>query len=83
MPSFFPQFAQSGAARKTGAFLLPGLTFIVMSTFRNSATAFVAGTLTLRMGARASSSSRLKTWLERVIGGAFIGLGATLALSKQ
>jgi threonine/homoserine/homoserine lactone efflux protein len=35
------------------------------------------------MGARASSSSRLKTWLERVIGGAFIGLGATLALSKQ
>ena len=54
-----------------------------MSTFWNSATAVVAGTLTLRMGARASSSSRLKTWLERVIGGAFIGLGIKLALSKQ
>ena len=57
--------------------------FLVMSTFWNSATAVVAGTLTLRMGARASSSSRLKTWLERVIGGAFIGLGIKLALSKQ
>jgi threonine/homoserine/homoserine lactone efflux protein len=54
-----------------------------MSTFWNSATAVVAGTLTLRMGARASSSSRLKTWLERVIGVAFIGLRVKLALSKQ
>lgn len=57
--------------------------FLVMSMFRNSATAFAAGTLTLRMGARASSSSRLKTWLERVTGGAFIGLGVKPALSKQ
>lgn len=54
-----------------------------MSTFWHSATAVVAGTLTLRMGARASSSSRLKTWLERVIGGAFVGPGAKPALSKQ
>jgi threonine/homoserine/homoserine lactone efflux protein len=61
----------------------PDVLLIFISSFWNSATAFATGTLTLRMGARASSSSRLKTWLERVIGGAFVGLGVKPALSKQ
>jgi len=81
--SFFPQFVQRDTQHQTLAFLLLGLTFIVMSTIWNSGTAFVAGTLTLRVGAGVSSDSRLKKWLERVIGGAFVGLGVKLAFSKN
>lgn len=81
--SFFPQFVQRDTAHQTLAFLTLGLTFIVMSTIWNSGTALVAGTLTLRVGAGNSSNSRLKKWLERAIGGAFIALGVKLAFSKH
>lgn len=81
--SFFPQFVQRDAGHQTLAFLVLGLTFIVMSTIWNSGTAFVAGTLTLRVGAGNSSNSRLKKWLERAIGGAFVALGVKLAFSKH
>jgi hypothetical protein len=78
----------AGSCRKrlfagTGGIFAARPDFLVMSARRNSATAVAAGTLTLRMGARASSSSRLKTWLERVTGGAFVGPGVKPALSKQ
>jgi RhtB (resistance to homoserine/threonine) family protein len=76
--SFFPQFVQADSGHKTLAFLLLGLTFVLMSTLWNSGTALLAGTLARRAG----RNPHTKLWLERVVGGAFVGLGCKLALSR-
>lgn len=76
--SFFPQFVSADSPHKTLAFLMLGATFVVMSAGWNSGTALLAGTL----ARRASGSPHIKLWLERSVGGAFVALGAKLALSK-
>jgi RhtB (resistance to homoserine/threonine) family protein len=77
--SFFPQFVTPDAPHRTLAFMVLGMTFIVQSTLWNSATALVAGTLTLRAGRQ----PHLKRWLERLVGSAFVALGIRLALTKN
>jgi threonine/homoserine/homoserine lactone efflux protein len=77
--SFFPQFVHTDAPHKTAAFLVLGMIFIAITTAWNSGTAFLAGSLARRAG----RNPRVKLWLERSVGAAFIALGARLALSKN
>ncbi|MFZ6645752.1 LysE family translocator [Undibacterium sp. TJN25] len=77
--SFFPQFVLADSQHKTTAFLLLGAAFVVMSTIWNSGTAFLAGTLARRAG----RNPRIKLWLERFVGSAFVALGIKLATAKH
>ncbi|QET03213.1 LysE family translocator [Cupriavidus pauculus] len=74
--SFFPQFVDPKAGHQAAAFLVLGAIMIVMTTVWNTLVAWLAGALTRRV----SQAPRLKCWLDRVVGTAFIGLGARLAL---
>ena len=77
--SFFPQFVRTDSPHKTMAFLLLGVIFIAITTVWNSGTAFLAGSLARRAG----RNPRVRQWLERSVGAAFIALGARLALSRN
>lgn len=77
--SFFPQFVDRNAEHQALAFLALGGVMVVMSTLWNSLVAWMAGTLTRR----ASEVPRLKCWLDRIVGMAFIGLGARLAFAQR
>lgn len=77
--AFIPQFVRADAPQKTVAFLLLGVAFAALSMCWNSGTAVLAGTLAQRAG----HNPRVKLWLERVVGTAFIALGAKLVLAKN
>jgi threonine/homoserine/homoserine lactone efflux protein len=77
--AFIPQFVQNGAPHKTLAFLLLGLTLAAISMCWNSGTALLAGTL----ARRASRNPRIRLWLERAVGGAFVALGAKIAFDRS
>lgn len=77
--SFFPQFVDPHAAHKALAFLALGAVFIVMSTIWNSLVAWVAASVTRR----GAGKPGIKRWLDRVVGTAFIGLGARLAFTTR
>jgi RhtB (resistance to homoserine/threonine) family protein len=77
--SFFPQFVAAESDHKTFAFLLLGAVFIAMSTVWNSFVAWVAGSVTRRLG----SKPGVKKWLDRVVGSAFVGLGLKLATARH
>ncbi|GIZ52193.1 LysE family translocator [Noviherbaspirillum aridicola] len=77
--AFIPQFVRTDAPGRTAGFLLLGLAFSLISLGWNSGTAFLAGTLARGAGRR----PRLRLWLERFVGAAFIALGARLALSRN
>lgn len=77
--SFFPQFVLPAAPNKTLAFLLLGAVFLLMSTCWNCGTAVVASTLAQRL----KKGNDYQRWLERVVGSAFIALGARLALVRS
>jgi len=77
--SFFPQFVSVGSAHKTLAFLVLGGVFVMMSTIWNSLVAWIAGTVTRRIGQKPS----LRRWIDRVVGSAFIGLGIRLATAHR
>ncbi|AEG70576.1 LysE family translocator [Ralstonia solanacearum] len=77
--SFFPQFVDPGAGHKAVAFLALGAVFIAMSTAWNSLVAWVAASVTRRVAGQPG----IKRWLDRVVGTAFIGLGARLAFSSR
>ncbi|RZI43948.1 LysE family translocator [Herbaspirillum sp. HC18] len=76
--AFIPQFVRNDAPQKTVAFLLLGVAFAVISMFWNSGTAFLAGTLARRAG----RNPRVRLWLERTVGAAFVALGARLAFTR-
>lgn len=76
--SFFPQFVRVDAPDKILAFLLLGAIFVLMSTAWNSGTALAAGML----AAGAGRNPRVKRWLERGVGAAFVALGVRLATIK-
>jgi RhtB (resistance to homoserine/threonine) family protein len=76
--SFFPQFVDPHAAHKALAFLALGAVFIVMSTIWNSLVAWVAASVTRRVAGKPG----IKRWLDRVVGTAFIGIGARLAFTR-
>lgn len=77
--SFLPQFVRGDSPHQALAFLTLGAIIVAMSTVWNSGVAWMAGSLTDRMGQRPA----LKRWLNRVVGGAFIGLGLRLALVRR
>jgi len=77
--SFFPQFVSFNSASKGLAFAVLGGVMIVISTIYNGTVAWLAGSITHRM----HGAPRVKAWLERSVGGAFIALGARLALSER
>ncbi|NEX63838.1 LysE family translocator [Noviherbaspirillum galbum] len=77
--AFIPQFVSADAGHKTVAFLVLGVAFAVISLVWNSGTAFLAGTL----ARRAVHSPHARQWLERAVGGAFVALGARLALIRS
>ncbi|WP_175938900.1 LysE family translocator [Caballeronia sp. BCC1704] len=77
--SFFPQFVAADSQHKTLAFLTLGLVFIAMSTVWNSFVAWIAGSVTERF----SGKPGVKKWLDRGVGGAFVGLGIKLATSHR
>ncbi|MGM3274874.1 LysE family translocator [Ralstonia sp. 24A2] len=77
--SFFPQFVDPHASHKAAAFLALGVVFIAMSTMWNSMVAWVAASVTRRVAGKPG----IKRWLDRVVGTAFIGLGARLAFTTR
>jgi RhtB (resistance to homoserine/threonine) family protein len=77
--SFFPQFVAADSQHKTLAFLVLGAAFIAMSTAWNSFVAWIAGSVTERF----SGKPGVKKWLDRGVGGAFVGLGIKLATSHR
>ncbi len=77
--SFFPQFVSSGSEHKALAFLTLGGVFVAMSVLWNGFLAWVASSVTRRLGGKPV----VKKWLDRVVGGAFVGLGVRLATATQ
>jgi len=77
--SFFPQFVTTGSDRKALAFLTLGAVFVVMSMLWNSFVAWIAGSVTERF----SGKPGVKRWLDRGVGGAFVGLGIKLATASR
>ncbi|GLU34294.1 LysE family translocator [Trinickia caryophylli] len=77
--SFFPQFVVAGSDRKVLAFLTLGVVFVAMSMLWNCFVAWVAGSMTRRLGGKPG----LKRWLDRVVGSAFVGLGLRLATAQR
>ncbi|SAL24831.1 LysE type translocator protein [Caballeronia peredens] len=77
--SFFPQFVAADSQHKTLAFLTLGVVFIAMSTVWNGFVAWIAGSVTERFAGK----SGVKKWLDRGVGGAFVGLGIKLATSHR
>lgn len=73
--SFFPQFVTPASAHKTLAFLALGAIFATMSLAWSLVVAWLAGSVS----ARFAGKQRLKKWLDRGVGGAFVGLGLKLA----
>ncbi|MCO5400968.1 LysE family translocator [Ralstonia soli] len=77
--SFFPQFVDPHANHKAAAFLALGVVFVVMSTVWNSLVAWVAASVTRRVAGKPG----IKHWLDRVVGTAFVALGARLAFTTR
>ncbi|MEA3117125.1 MAG: hypothetical protein QOI13_395 [Paraburkholderia sp.] len=77
--SFFPQFVTGESDHKALAFLLLGAVFIAMSTVWNSFVAWIAGSVTERLGGKPA----VRKWLDRVVGSAFVGLGLKLATAQR
>ena len=77
--SFFPQFVTTGSDHKALAFLTLGAVFVVMTMVWNSFVAWIAGSVTQRF----SGKPAVKRWLDRGVGGAFVGLGIKLATASR
>ncbi|HZZ09304.1 MAG TPA: LysE family translocator [Paraburkholderia sp.] len=77
--SFFPQFVTAGSERKALAFLTLGAVFVLMSMIWNSFVAWIAGSVSRRFSGKPS----VKKWLDRGVGGAFVGLGVKLATASK
>lgn len=77
--AFFPQFVTPDSPHKALAFLALGAVFVAMSTVWNTLVAWMAGTVT----ARFSGKPGVRRWLDRGVGGAFVGLGLKLAVTHR
>ncbi|WP_207000057.1 LysE family translocator [Trinickia mobilis] len=77
--SFFPQFVAADSEHKTLAFLSLGVVFVLMSMVWNSFVAWIAGSVTQRLGGKPA----VKRWLDRGVGSAFVGLGIKLATTRH
>lgn len=77
--AFVPQFIDSDAPAKAGAFILLGCIFNVNGMLWCHALAWC----TAHASARIKLAPGVTLWLNRVTGGLFVWLGVRLALSKQ
>jgi RhtB (resistance to homoserine/threonine) family protein len=77
--SFFPQFVSAQSEHKALAFLALGGVFVAMSFVWACFVAWIAGTVTQRF----SGKPRVKQWLDRGVGSAFVGLGVKLAMTQR
>ncbi|MEO8937003.1 MAG: LysE family translocator [Burkholderiaceae bacterium] len=77
--SFFPQFVTATSPSKGLAFVVLGALLIVISTVYNGLVAWLAGGITHRM----RGAPRMKAWLERSVGTAFVALGARIAFADR
>lgn len=77
--SFFPQFVAGTSASKATAFVVLGGMLVAISTVYNGCVAWVAAGATHRM----RSVPRIRAWLDRAIGAAFIALGARIAFTDR
>jgi RhtB (resistance to homoserine/threonine) family protein len=77
--SFFPQFVERTSPAKGMAFAALGLVLVAMSTVYNGLVAWLAGGLARRM----RGVPRVKRWLDRSIGAAFVALGARLVFVER
>jgi threonine/homoserine/homoserine lactone efflux protein len=64
---------------KTLAFLALGGVFVAMSLVWSVFVAWVASSVTRRLGGKPA----VKKWLDRLVGSAFVGLGLRLATATQ
>jgi threonine/homoserine/homoserine lactone efflux protein len=77
--AFLPQFVSTDAAYAPLGFAVLGLIFIVVGFIWLVTLAFIAARSAAALGGR----GRLKVWLERALGAAFIALAAKLALAER
>ena len=77
--SFFPQFVATSSPSKGLAFLVLGGVMIAISTIYNGSVAWLAGSITRRV----RGAPKVKVWLDRSIGAAFVALGARIALADR
>ncbi|MBD1601408.1 LysE family translocator [Pseudomonas typographi] len=77
--AFFPQFVAAGSPDKTTAFLLLGLVFVASGLAVDATVALVAA----RASRAVSGRPRVRGWVDRVIGTAFVGLGVRLLLARR
>ncbi len=77
--SFVPQFVAVSSPTKALAFVLLGIVLAAISTVYNGLVAILAGGITRRM----RTVPRIRAWLDRTIGAAFIALGARIAFADR
>lgn len=77
--AFVPQFIDVASPTKVMAFLFLGAVFNVNAALWNILVAWMSA----RMLGHINAASNLGLWLNRVLGGFFIGLGVKLALSER
>jgi threonine/homoserine/homoserine lactone efflux protein len=76
--AFLPQFIDTESPAKVVAFVTLGLLFNLTGTTWNLIVAWLAGRV-----AGLPAFGRLKSWLERLIGALFVGVGVRLALAER
>jgi threonine/homoserine/homoserine lactone efflux protein len=81
--AFLPQFVDAGAAERATAFVALGILFTLSGTVVNVIVALAAGTLARRLARGGAADGRIGTWLQRLAGALFVGLGLRLALSGR
>lgn len=77
--AFVPQFIDASSPAKVMAFLFLGVVFNVNGTLWNISVAWMAARLLSQLTAAAD----VGLWLNRVLGGLFVGLGVKLAFSER
>jgi threonine/homoserine/homoserine lactone efflux protein len=77
--ALMPQFIEAGSTTKVGAFLALGLSFVLLGVLWCCVLAIAAAKLRSAFLRRPS----IATWLNRVAGAMFIGLGIKLATARQ
>ena len=77
--AFLPQFVASDAPSKALAFLVLGVVFNINGTFSNLLVAAFAA----RAVRRVRNSPGARAWINRVLGGFFVYLGARLAMFEK
>ena len=77
--AFLPQFVTAEAPHQAPAFLLLGSIFIANGTLVCLAYAAVAATAARRIRA----SARVRSWINRLLGGTFVYLGARMAMFSR